>query len=86
MACEINEGLLHLLSFYATRHQPFIKQVHSPAHTIILIQTKEFRRYFIKHNCKQKNTTNGIVNLHTHPASLLHKRSSQKERTTHEVS
>ncbi|EGT3574597.1 hypothetical protein F6R83_16620 [Citrobacter amalonaticus] len=53
-----------MLSFYSTRQHPFTKQVHSLPHTIILILTKEFRRHFKNHCCKQNNTTNGIANLH----------------------
>ena len=51
---------LQMLSFYSSRHHPFIKQVHSAALTTILLMTKEpylfLRNAFRKHN----NTENGI--------------------------
>ena len=51
---------LQMLSFYSTRHQPFIKQVHSAALTTILLMTKEPYLYFRKAIRKHNNTENGI--------------------------
>ncbi|EDS5956472.1 hypothetical protein R991_001290 [Salmonella enterica] len=40
---ENKRRYLQVLSFYATRHHPCTKQVHSRSHTIILIKTKELK-------------------------------------------
>ncbi|HAF6042236.1 TPA: hypothetical protein G8N95_002925 [Salmonella enterica] len=40
---ENKRRYLQVLSFYATRHHPCTKQVHSRPYTIILIKTKELR-------------------------------------------
>ncbi|EEJ9033482.1 TPA: hypothetical protein GND40_001049 [Salmonella enterica subsp. indica] len=49
---ENKSRYLQVLSFYATRHHPCTKQVHSQPHTIILIKTKEMKRHFKKRACK----------------------------------
>ena len=50
---------LQLLSFYSTRHQPFIKQVHSQALTTILALTEVISAFFGLVNRKELNTENG---------------------------
>ncbi|TKU64034.1 hypothetical protein FDW98_06085 [Citrobacter sp. wls711] len=76
-----------MVSFYSTRHPPFIKQVHSRSHNIILIKTKVFRQHFTKHHRKQINTTNGIANLHTRHCVVQNiSTQKMKSKTTHEVS
>ncbi|EAO5559206.1 hypothetical protein AGP67_11805 [Salmonella enterica subsp. enterica serovar Derby] len=49
---ENKRRYLQVLSFYATRHHPCTKQVHSRPHTIILIKTKELKWHFKKRACK----------------------------------
>ncbi|KIF95568.1 hypothetical protein SG72_12020 [Enterobacter cloacae subsp. cloacae] len=48
-----------MLSFYSTRHQPFIKQVHSHALTTILALTEDISAFFGLINRKEINTENG---------------------------
>ncbi len=48
-----------MLSFYSTRHQPFIKQVHSQALTTILALTEVIYDFFGIINRKEINTENG---------------------------
>jgi hypothetical protein len=50
---------LQMLSFYSTRHQPFIKQVHSRALTTILALTEVTSAFFGFLNRKELNTENG---------------------------
>lgn len=50
---------LQMLSFYSTRHQPFIKQVHSRALTTILALTEVISAFFGLANRKELNTENG---------------------------
>ena len=50
---------LQMLSFYSTRHQPFIKQVHSHALTTILALTEDISAFFGLINRKEINTENG---------------------------
>ena len=50
---------LQMLSFYSSRHHPFIKQVHSQALTTILALTEEFSAFFGLINRKEINTENG---------------------------
>ncbi|HDT2075225.1 hypothetical protein EIC82_15465 [Enterobacter sp. A11] len=50
---------LQMLSFYSTRHQPFIKQVHSQALTTILALTEVIYDFFGIINRKEINTENG---------------------------
>lgn len=50
---------LQMLSFYSTRHQPFIKQVHSRALTTILALTEVISAFFGLVNRKELNTENG---------------------------
>ena len=51
---------LQMLSFYSTRHQPFIKQVHSQALTTILALTEVISAFFGLVNRKEINTENGL--------------------------
>jgi hypothetical protein len=48
-----------MLSFYSTRHRPFIKQVHSLALNIILALTEVTSAYFSIITRKEINTENG---------------------------
>ena len=66
-----------MLSFYSTRHQPFIKQVHSQALTTILALTEVIYDFFGIINRKEINTENGHSQLHTPSVNIT---------TTHEVS
>ncbi|CZX05979.1 hypothetical protein L383_04544 [Enterobacter sp. MGH 37] len=49
-----------MLSFYSTRHQPFIKQVHSQALTTILALTEVISTFFGSFNRKEINTEYGF--------------------------
>ena len=51
---------LQMLSFYSSRHHPFIKQVHSQALTTILALTEEFSAFFGLINRKEINTEYGF--------------------------
>ena len=51
---------LQMLSFYSTRHQPFIKQVHSQALTTILALTEVISAFFGLVNRKEINTEYGF--------------------------
>lgn len=51
---------LQMLSFYSTRHQPFIKQVHSQALTTILALTEVISAFFGLFNRKDINTEYGL--------------------------
>ena len=51
---------LQMLSFYSTRHQPFIKQVHSQALTTILSLTEDISAFFGLFNRKEINTEYGL--------------------------
>ena len=51
---------LQMLSFYSTRHHPFIKQVHSLALITILASTEVISDYFGNINRKEINTENGL--------------------------
>ena len=50
---------LQMLSFYSSRHHPFIKQVHSQALTTILAITEVIYDFFGIINRKEINTENG---------------------------
>ena len=50
---------LQMLSFYSSRHHPFIKQVHSLALTTILALTEVMSAFFGLVNRKEINTENG---------------------------
>lgn len=50
---------LQMLSFYSSRHHPFIKQVHSQALTTILALTEVIYDFFGIINRKEINTENG---------------------------
>lgn len=47
---------LQMLSFYSSRHRPFIKQVHSQALTTILALTEVISAFFGLVNRKEINT------------------------------
>jgi hypothetical protein len=49
-----------MLSFYSSRHHPFIKQVHSQALTTILALTEVISAFFGLVNRKEINTENGF--------------------------
>jgi hypothetical protein len=49
-----------MLSFYATRHHPFIKQVHSQALITILASTEVTSDFYGQLNRKEINTENGL--------------------------
>ena len=51
---------LQMLSFYSSRHHPFIKQVHSQALTTILALTEVMSAFFGLVNRKEINTENGL--------------------------
>ncbi|WP_296236502.1 hypothetical protein [uncultured Enterobacter sp.] len=51
---------LQMLSFYSSRHQPFIKQVHSQALTTILALTEVISAFFGAINRKEINTEYGF--------------------------
>ena len=51
---------LQMLSFYSTRHHPFIKQVHSQALTTILALTEVTSAFFGSFNRKEINTEYGF--------------------------
>ena len=51
---------LQMLSFYSSRHQPFIKQVHSQALTTILALTEVISAFFGLVNRKEINTEYGF--------------------------
>lgn len=51
---------LQMLSFYSSRHQPFIKQVHSQALTTILALTEVISAFFGPVNRKEINTEYGF--------------------------
>ena len=51
---------LQMLSFYSTRHQPLIKQVHSQALTTILALTEVISAFFGSFNRKEINTEYGF--------------------------
>ena len=51
---------LQMLSFYSSRHHPFIKQVHSQALTTILALTEVIYDFFGIINRKEINTENGL--------------------------
>ena len=51
---------LQMLSFYSSRHQPFIKQVHSQALTTILALTEVISAFFGLVNRKEINTEHGF--------------------------
>ena len=51
---------LQMLSFYSSRHHPFIKQVHSQALTTILALTEDISAFFGLINRKEINTENGF--------------------------
>ena len=51
---------LQMLSFYSTRHHPFIKQVHSQALTTILALTEVISAFFGSFNRKEINTEYGF--------------------------
>ncbi|EOX3822258.1 hypothetical protein ACPGBC_003036 [Enterobacter quasiroggenkampii] len=51
---------LQMLSFYSSRHHPFIKQVHSQALTTILALTEVISTFFGLVNRKEINTEYGF--------------------------
>ena len=51
---------LQMLSFYSSRHHPFIKQVHSQALTTILALTEAISAFFGLVNRKEINTEYGF--------------------------
>ena len=51
---------LQMLSFYSSRHHPFIKQVHSQALTTILALTEVTSAFFGLVNRKEINTEYGF--------------------------
>ncbi|HHA1916552.1 TPA: hypothetical protein ACOEDZ_003157 [Enterobacter asburiae] len=51
---------LQMLSFYSSRHPPFIKQVHSQALTTILALTEVMSAFFGLINRKEINTEYGF--------------------------
>ena len=51
---------LQMLSFYSSRHHPFIKQVHSQALTTILALTEVISAFFGLVNRKEINTEYGF--------------------------
>ena len=51
---------LQMLSFYSSRHHPFIKQVHSLALTTILALTEAISAFFGIVNRKEINTEYGF--------------------------
>ena len=51
---------LQMLSFYSSRHHPFIKQVHSQALTTILALTEAISAFFGIVNRKEINTEYGF--------------------------
>ena len=51
---------LQMLSFYSSRHHPFIKQVHSQALTTILALTDVISDFFGLVNRKEINTEYGF--------------------------
>ncbi|MBL5925692.1 hypothetical protein [Enterobacter asburiae] len=51
---------LQMLSFYSSRHPPFIKQVHSQALTTILALTEVMSAFFGLVNRKEINTEYGF--------------------------
>ena len=51
---------LQMLSFYSSRHHPFIKQVHSQALTTILALTEVIFDFFGLVNRKEINTEYGF--------------------------
>ena len=51
---------LQMLSFYSSRHHPFIKQVHSLALTTILALTEVMSAFFGLVNSKEINTEYGF--------------------------
>ncbi|MCK6905551.1 hypothetical protein L8Q74_11805 [Enterobacter roggenkampii] len=51
---------LQMLSFYSSRHHPFIKQVHSQALTTILALTEVISVFFGLVNRKEINTEYGF--------------------------
>lgn len=51
---------LQMLSFYSSRHHPFIKQVHSQALTTILAITEVISAFFGLVNRKEINTEYGF--------------------------
>ena len=51
---------LQMLSFYSSRHHPFIKQVHSLALTTILALTEVMSAFFGLVNRKEINTEYGF--------------------------
>ncbi|MBJ5867991.1 hypothetical protein JGL56_09645 [Salmonella enterica subsp. enterica serovar Derby] len=51
---------LQMLSFYSSRHHPFIKQVHSQALTTILALTEVISAFFGLANRKEINTEYGF--------------------------
>ena len=51
---------LQMLSFYSSRHHPFIKQVHSLALTTILALTEVMSAFFGLVNRKEINTEYGL--------------------------
>jgi hypothetical protein len=52
----LNRADLQMLSFYPTRHHPFIKQVHSNVLTTILALTEDISDFFSQLNRKDLNT------------------------------
>ncbi len=51
---------LQMLSFYSSRHHPFIKQVHSQGLTTILALTEVISAFFGLVNRKEINTEYGF--------------------------
>lgn len=51
---------LQMLSFYSSRHHPFIKQVHSQVLTTILALTEVISAFFGLVNRKEINTEYGF--------------------------
>ena len=51
---------LQMLSFYSSRHHPFLKQVHSQALTTILALTEVISDFFGLVNRKEINTEYGF--------------------------
>ena len=51
---------LQMLSFYSSRHHPFIKQVHSQTLTTILALTEVISAFFGLVNRKEINTEYGF--------------------------
>ena len=51
---------LQMLTFYSSRHHPFIKQVHSQALTTILALTEVISAFFGLVNRKEINTEYGF--------------------------